>query len=89
MMEQTERSHCRRPMTVTLNAVQKLLGIGVAFISCRLQIFHRLVIVTVDLSAVEVQLSELVFGVVVTVLRGDLEVLYGSEDILDIFLGEQ
>lgn len=76
-------------MTVTLYAVQELLCVGVTFISCGLQIFHRLVIVTVDLSAVEVQLSKLVFGVVVTVLRGDLEVLDGSEDILDIFLGEQ
>ena len=69
--------------------MQELLGVLVAMLNSRGQIGNCFLIVTLDLSAVKVQLSELLFGVVITVLRGDLEVLDGSEDVLDIFLGEQ
>ena len=89
VMEQSDRSHRRRPVFIALYAVQELLGVLVAMLGSRGQIGNGFFVVTLDLSTVEVQLSELVFGVVVTVLRGDLEVLDGSEDVLDIFLGEQ
>ena len=69
--------------------MQELLGVLVAMLNSRCQIGNCFLVVTLDLSAVKVQFSELVFGVVVTVLRGDFEVLDGSEDVLDIFLGEQ
>ena len=87
-MEQADRSHRRRPVLVALDAVQELLGVLIAVLCGSSQIVDGFVIVTVDLSAVEVQLAELVFSEVISVLRGDLEVFDGSEDILDIFLGQ-
>ena len=69
--------------------MQELLGVLIAMLSSRGQIGNCFLVVTLDLSSVEIQLSELVFGIVVSVLRGNLEVLDGSEDVLDIFLSEQ
>ena len=89
MVEQSDRSHCCRPVFIVLYAVQELLGVLIAMLSSRGQIGNCFLVVTLDLSSVEIQLSELVFGIVVSVLRGNLEVLDGSEDVLDIFLSEQ
>ena len=89
VVEQSDRAHCSRPVFIVLYAVQELLGVLVAMFGSRGQIEGGFLVVTLDLSSVEVKLSELIFGVVVAVLRGDLEVLDGTEDVLDILLGEQ
>ena len=68
--------------------MQELLCILISMLCGRGQISNSFVIITVDFSAVEIQLSELVFRKVISVFRGDLEVLDGTEDVLDIFLGQ-
>ena len=69
--------------------MQELLGVLVAMLSSRGQVGNGFLVVTFNLSAVKIQLSELIFSVVVSVLCGDLKVLDGSEDVLDIFFGEK
>ena len=52
------------------------------------QIFDCLIVVLRDVLAVEIELAELVFGVVVATLGCNFEVPYGFVDVLVCILGE-
>ena len=84
MMQESNRSKHRRPIAVGLNAVQELLGILIAMLRCGGQISDGFFIIPFDLFSVEINLSELVFCIVVSVLRGNFEVTDCPKDIFDI-----
>lgn len=63
--------------------MQELLGILIAMLCGRGQIGDGFLIIPLDLFSVEINLSELVFRIVVTVLRCNLEVTDCPKDILD------
>lgn len=83
MMQEPDRTKCGRPIAVRLDAVQELLGILIAMLRCRGQIGDGFLIIPLDLFSVEINLSELVFRIVVPVLCGNFEVTDCLKDIFD------
>ena len=88
MMQEPDRAHCRRPIAVGANTVQKLLGIRIAVLRCGGQIGDGLFVILLDLFAIEIEFSELVFRIVVSILHGNLKVTDRPEDILYLRFGE-
>ena len=68
--------------------MQKLVGIRIAVLRCGGQIGDGLFVILLDLFAIEIELSELVFRIVVSILRGNLKVTDRPEDILSLRFGE-
>lgn len=68
--------------------MEKLRGILIAVFSRGGKVSHRFLIVTLDLSAVKINLTELVFRIVVSVLGGNFKVADRFPDILDRILGK-
>ena len=89
MLEQTECSHRSRPASPSMDAVQKLRGIDITVIRSRVKIPHCLFVIPIYISPIEIQLSELIFSVVISFLRCDLEVSNGSLHIPNGFLCEK
>ena len=83
MMQEPNRSKRRRPIAVGLNTVQELLGILIAMLHCGGQIGDGFFIIPLDLFPVEINLSELVFRIVVSVLCGNFEVTDCPKNILE------
>ena len=83
MMQEPDRAKCCRPIAVGLNTVQELLGILIAMLRCGGQIGDSFFIIPLDLFSVEINLSELVFRIVVSVLCGNLGVTDCPKNILE------
>ena len=83
MMQEPNHSKRRRPIAVGLNAVQELLSILIPMLRCGGQIGEGFFIIPLDLFSVEINLSELVFCIVVSVLRSNFEVTDCPKDIFD------
>ena len=64
MMQETDCSKRCRPIAVGPDAVQKLLGIGIPMLCSRGQVGNGFLIIPLDLFAVEIDFSELVFRMI-------------------------
>ena len=88
LSEQTERAECRRVVTVGFNTVEKLCGILIAVSGRGLEVLHCFLVDPFHLFAVETNLTELVFGKVISVLGGNFKVADCFCDIFNAVLGE-
>ena len=70
--EQTERGKRCRPVSVDTNAVDELCGIWIAMLGGKMKIVHCLICISRYVFSVEIDFSELVFGIVISVLGGYL-----------------
>ena len=86
--EQTERGKCRRPVPVDTNAVDELCGILIAMLGGKMKIVHRLICISRYVFSVEIDFSELVFGVIVAVLGSNYKTADGFLNVLDLILGQ-
>lgn len=86
--EQTERGKRCRPVSVDPNAVDELCGILIAMLGDKMKIVHRLVGISWYVFTVEIDFSELVFGIVISVLGGYLKATDGFLNVLDLVLGQ-
>ena len=86
--EQAERGKCCRPVSVDTNAVDELCGVLVAMLGGKMKIVHCFVGISRHIFAVEIDFSELVFGIVISVLGGYLNAADGFLNVLDFALGQ-
>ena len=85
--EQTERGKRCRPVSVDTNAVEELCGVLITMLSCQLQIIHCGIGISRYAFTVEIDFSELVFGIVVAVLGGYYKTADGFLNVIDLVLG--
>ena len=75
--EQAERSKCCRPVSVDTNAVDELCCVLIAMLGGKMKIVHRLICISRYVFSVEIDFSELVFGIVISVPGGYLKAADG------------
>lgn len=86
--EQAERSKCCRPVSVDTNAVDELCCVLIAMLGGKMKIVHRLICISRYVFSVEIDFSELVFGIVISVPGGYLKAADGFLNIFDLILGQ-
>ncbi len=86
--EQTERGKCRRPVSVDTNTVDELCCVLIAMLGGKMKIVHRRIGISWYVFSVEIDFSELVFGIVISVLGGYLKAADGFLNVLDFVLGQ-
>ena len=86
--EQTERGKRCRPVSVDTNAVDELCGVLIAMLGGKMKIVHRLICISRYVFSVEIDFSELVFGIVIAVFGGYLKTADGFLNVLDLILGQ-
>ena len=86
--EQTERGKRCRPVSVDTNAVDELCCVLIAMLGGKMKIVHRLVGISWYVFSVEIDFSELLFGIVISVLGGDYKTADGFLNVLDLILGQ-
>ena len=86
--EQAERGKCCRPVSVDTNAVDELCGILIAMLGGKMKIVHRLICISRYVFSVEIDFSELVFGIVISILSGNYKTADGFLNVLDFALGQ-
>ena len=86
--EQAERGNRRRPVSVDTNAVDELCCVLIAMLGGKMKIVHRLICISRYVFTVEIDFSELVFGIIISVLGGYLKAADGFLNILDLILGQ-
>lgn len=89
MMQETDRSKRSRPIAVGPDAVQKLLGVGISMLCGRGQVGNGFCIIPLVLFAIEIDFSEPVFRIVISILGGYLEVSDRPENIFYLGFGEE
>jgi len=68
--------------------VEKLCGIWIAMLGRQLQIIHCGIGISRNIFAVEIDFSELVFGIVISILSGNYKTADGFLNVLDLVLGQ-
>ena len=86
--EQAERGKCCRPVSVDTNAVDELCCVLIAMLGGKMKIVHRLICISRYVFSVEIDFSELVFGIVISILSGYLKAADGLLNVLDFALGQ-
>ena len=86
--EQTERGKRCRPVSVDTNAVDELCCVLIAMLGGKMKIVHRLICISRYVFSVEIDFSELVFGIIIPVLGGYLKTADGFLNVLDLILGQ-
>lgn len=86
--EQAERGKCCRPVSVDTNAVDELCCVLIAMLGGKMKIVHRLIGISWYVFTVEIDFSELVFGIVISVLGGYHKTADGFLNVLDLVLGQ-
>ena len=71
-----------------MNAVDELCCVLIAMLGGKMKIVHRLVGISWYVFTVEIDFSELVFGIVISVLGGYLKAADGFLNVLDLVLGQ-
>ena len=86
--EQAERGKRCRPVPVYLNTVNELCGVLIAMLGGKMKIVHCFVGISRHIFAVEIDFSELIFGIVISVLGSYLKTADSFLNVLDLILGQ-